>query len=376
LNGLALLYEHVGDMERAIVPTQEALALAREVCDRVGEGHALVELGNIARIAGEYERAIPLIEEGLAIFRILDDRNGIRVALRVLGDTRYLAGDGERARALLEESLALVKSMGFSWGVAVTLRLLGIVAHGQGDLDRAMALLEESLAVFAPLRVMHGPHYARCELGHVVLARGDPRRASACFTESLEVSREVGDQRGVVRCLEGLAGIAAATVDGESDTEPIRAARLLGASAALRETLGIPVTPIERSTVERASAAVRANVGEDAYAEAWAGGWALPLDEAIELALATAASQSSSATIDDSASRPRSTSPLTPREVEVASLVARGLTNRQTAAELVISERTVDGHVASILSKLGFATRAQIAAWAVQRGIVTPIEPE
>ena len=63
--------------------------------------------------------------------------------------------------------------------------------------------------------------------------------------------------------------------------------------------------------------------------------------------------------------------PLTRREREVAALVARGLTNRQIAAELVVAERTVDTHVANIMSKLGFASRAQVAAWVVEQGLQT-----
>ena len=62
--------------------------------------------------------------------------------------------------------------------------------------------------------------------------------------------------------------------------------------------------------------------------------------------------------------------PPTRREREVAALIARGLTNRQIAAKLVIAERTADTHVANILGKLGFAARAQVAAWAVERGLV------
>jgi DNA-binding CsgD family transcriptional regulator len=64
--------------------------------------------------------------------------------------------------------------------------------------------------------------------------------------------------------------------------------------------------------------------------------------------------------------------PLTPREREIAGLVAQGLTNRQIAEQLIISERTVDAHVANILSKLDFNSRAQIAAWAAKRGLATP----
>ena len=69
---------------------------------------------------------------------------------------------------------------------------------------------------------------------------------------------------------------------------------------------------------------------------------------------------------------PQRSSPLSAREEEVAALIARGLTNRQIAAELVIAERTAGSHVAHILDKLGFTTRAQIAAWAAKRGLAGP----
>ena len=60
---------------------------------------------------------------------------------------------------------------------------------------------------------------------------------------------------------------------------------------------------------------------------------------------------------------------LTRREREVAALVARGLTNRQIAAELVIGERTAEMHVGNLLGKLGLTSRAQLAVWAVERGL-------
>ncbi|MDP9372345.1 MAG: helix-turn-helix transcriptional regulator, partial [Chloroflexota bacterium] len=63
---------------------------------------------------------------------------------------------------------------------------------------------------------------------------------------------------------------------------------------------------------------------------------------------------------------------LTRREREVAALIARGLTNRQIAAALIVGERTVDTHAANILRKLNFATRAQVAAWAVEQRLPAP----
>jgi DNA-binding NarL/FixJ family response regulator len=71
---------------------------------------------------------------------------------------------------------------------------------------------------------------------------------------------------------------------------------------------------------------------------------------------------------DSADETPREAIPLTPREREVAALVARGLTNREIAAELVIAERTADTHVSNLLGKLGMKTRSQIAAWAVEQG--------
>ena len=68
----------------------------------------------------------------------------------------------------------------------------------------------------------------------------------------------------------------------------------------------------------------------------------------------------------------RSTSPLSRREREIATLVAIGLSNRQIAEELVISPATAERHVANILTKLGYHSRAQIAAWAVEQGLTVP----
>jgi DNA-binding NarL/FixJ family response regulator len=94
----------------------------------------------------------------------------------------------------------------------------------------------------------------------------------------------------------------------------------------------------------------------------------MDLEQAIEEAL----------TSDESSNRGRSDPHKTPtgsqapvltwREGEVANLIARGYANRQIAAELVISERTVHAHVRNILAKLDFASRAQVAAWAAQEG--------
>jgi non-specific serine/threonine protein kinase len=87
----------------------------------------------------------------------------------------------------------------------------------------------------------------------------------------------------------------------------------------------------------------------------------LPLDEALTLGLDDR---------QEGEGQAGASSPLTRRESEVAELVARGLTNREIAGELYLSVRTVEAHVDHILSKLGFRTRTQLAAWAHEEGLL------
>jgi DNA-binding NarL/FixJ family response regulator len=70
--------------------------------------------------------------------------------------------------------------------------------------------------------------------------------------------------------------------------------------------------------------------------------------------------------------RPKLADPdrLTARERDVITLIARGYSNRAIADTLTISEKTTEGHVSSILSKLGYSSRAQAAAYAVQHGFL------
>ncbi len=145
-----------------------------------------------------------------------------------------------------------------------------------------------------------------------------------------------------------------------------RAVRLFGAAEALGEAMGTPQAPSNRAAFAPDLADARRRLGEGAFAAAWAGGCAMTLDEATAYALA---GEAEGATPDQRPSAGRQRSPLTRREREVASLIAQGSTNHEIADELVVSQRTVEAHVANILAKLGFTSRAQVAAWAVEHGL-------
>jgi non-specific serine/threonine protein kinase len=153
-----------------------------------------------------------------------------------------------------------------------------------------------------------------------------------------------------------------------------RAACLFGAEAAGRARRGsldlvrYP-PPAEPDRYANDLAAIRRALGDDGFALAWGQGQAMTVEEAARIVLA-----------DDTTTgvtRPASTPAdgLTAREQEVAALVARGLSNRQIAEELVFGERTAEAHVGHCLAKLGLTSRTQLATWAATHGLLPTTEP-
>jgi non-specific serine/threonine protein kinase len=249
----------------------------------------------------------------------------------------------------------------------------------EGDLNAARALHEEAIATVRPAGNAWDVAIALGDLGDVLHAQGNDAEARRHYAESLRLWLELGDERGVAQGLEGFAILAAA------DARMERAVRLIGAARAIRERITEPNSPSRRNALERLLAAAHADLGP-AYDPAWSSGSASSPAEAVAEAMADgeslrAVGGSRAVTIvtgsfggTDVASpstAPAELVPLTDREREVVELIANGLTNRRIADELVVSERTVEWHVSKLLSRLGLQSRAQLALWALDQGILT-----
>ena len=211
----------------------------------------------------------------------MGDKWGAAVAVTGVGVAAMRRGDIERATAHLREGLALYREAGDRWGVAQLLPYLGSIAAGQGNHPRALACFEEGLALARELGDRLGSYKSLYNLALVAQARGDCDRAARLYAEGLRLADELGDAANLAYCLEGLAGVAARG-------EPERAARLYGSAEALLDTVGGPRHPYvpDRSAHRGTVAALRARLGEEAYAAAWAAGRALPLERAVAYALA------------------------------------------------------------------------------------------
>jgi DNA-binding CsgD family transcriptional regulator len=252
--------------------------------------------------------------------------------------------------------------------IAYLTTFLAQVALNEGDYERSDARGREALAIYRELGDTRGIVMCHIGLGLTELARGNHEGAALLFEETLRLVRSVGEMLAVAYGLLGLAGADAARA------QPVRAARLWGAAEALREEISAALSHWDLYGYDyegRVSAARNMLGDEGAWEGAWAEGRAMTPDQAVEYALgAREPTPPTALTPSKPSSVEAPDDPLTRREREVAVLVGRGLTNRQISSELSVSERTVHNHVSNILSKLGLRSRAQIAVWAAQRGLL------
>lgn len=280
LYGASMLARAQDDYAQATALLEESLALYGQLKDQHGVASVLGNLGVIAFARGDYAKATKLHEGSLDHFRELDNTIGIASALSELGNVALYQDEVARAERFLEESLALSRAAQDDHSIALALRRLGAVVLRRGDLARAKRVLQESLELYQGLGAVPGVASVLNSLGMVALTEGDCTRAKKFLRESLLKYRDVGDKWHIALCLDRLARVAAAQEHGEL------AARLLGAADALRETIGAPLPPSEHAGREQALRVARERLSEEAFAAAWADGYAMKLDQAIAYALA------------------------------------------------------------------------------------------
>jgi predicted ATPase/DNA-binding CsgD family transcriptional regulator/DNA-binding XRE family transcriptional regulator len=330
---------------------------------------ALSWLGGMASAQGSYTQARASYEASVALWRELGDLVMLADDLALLGLNRWLAEDAAAAIAALEESLRLCRANAIPGETATTLRHLGMIARWQGQYERAVALLREAVAEAEaqPAGAYHravNVTFGLAELGRAAYLQGDSPQAETALRNAVGVIRETGlAGECLTNCLDWVGALEGA------HGRPVRATQLFGAADAQWRASGAARYATDRPAYERDLATVRAALDEEAFAAAWAEGQGLSWDDAVALA-ENALAKETVPPVPLPAGHPAS-GPLTPRQREVAALIAQGLTNRQIGERLVVTEAAAAKHVEHILNKLGIGTRAQIAAWAVEHGLVT-----
>jgi len=347
---------------------EEALVLWKEVGDKESIASTLDLLGAVYESQGEPERARPLYEESLVLRRELGNKGGIADSLFMLAREHFLSqGDPLTVHSLLEEGLALYREFGDRSRITDYFNLSARLALSQGDVASAHRLVEESVAMCRELGDQEDIATSLSVLGEIEASQENYARARMLYEVSLAIASKRGSKGGIALYQEAFASVVAA------QGELIRAAHLWGSAEVLREAIGAPRPPFERVRYERAVAAARIQLGEQAFDAAWAEGRTMTLEQA--LATQGPVTILTAAPIEPSTAPPTPkafTYPdgLTAREVEVLRLVAQGLTNEQVARQLVISPRTVNSHLTSIFSKIGVSSRGAATRYAIEHQLV------
>lgn len=330
-------------------------ALARpgwqSVPDRIA---ALCAAGKLAATLGEFPAAAAALAEAQELATPEAASSLAKIAY-LRGLLALSRGESDLAPAPFEQVVELTGADPADQLRMSALTLLGWAYELGGDTGRASDYYREVLAITEPRReVLHRAAALR-GMGVAAWRAGDRTRARRLLEEALRVNSGLSSTVINIFCLEGLAWI----VDMRADAE--RAAVLMGAAEGLRPA-GAGVTTVFHNMAgfhDECERDARAALGERRYEAAHQQGGAMGMDAAVAYALGESASGATGADADRNPI-------LTKRERQVADLVARGLSNKQIATKLVISQRTAQGHVENILTKLGFTSRTQIAAWVVE----------
>ncbi|MBH0122351.1 tetratricopeptide repeat protein [Rhodococcus sp. CX] len=290
--------------------------LAAQTTDPLIRAYVSFAEGTLGLLSGDLEHVCSQFESARAGFSACGERASEISALVALATAYGLSGLTEQAIECHERALEITGMHGEKIYRTYSLFAFGVVLWQQGDADRAVPILEESL----------------------------------------QISRQVRNPHNVAACLEALAWISFDRRDAR------RAAVLMGAADGLAQEVGI--SPIIHSTLvvhhDECARRTRETLGDRAFEAAHREGEQLGFDAAIAYALHERPPAASPSRTDAPAR-------LTKRERQVADLIGEGLTNQAIARRLVISPRTAQGHVEHILAKLGFTSRAQVAAWVAEQ---------
>jgi predicted ATPase/DNA-binding SARP family transcriptional activator len=276
LTYLGMVDLRFGDYACARTGFERGLALAREIEDPTGMADALSGLSCVYWSLGEYAAAQSCGEQALQVYQEHECSVWETVVLCGLAQNAICQGDLAAARLRLQAATNLPTISEYKWLQTLVHYYRGLLSYYEGDAVAAMTLLEEATALAREGQDRSDLARALVALGRVRCTLAQLLPASELLMEGLDLFRVLGHKLGIANALEELGALSAVQGDG------VQAALRLGTAQALRERIGAPLPPVDRAAHDSLVAGCRAQVGETAFAEAWARGAARPWQEVVE----------------------------------------------------------------------------------------------
>ncbi|MEV5540642.1 LuxR C-terminal-related transcriptional regulator [Saccharopolyspora shandongensis] len=308
--------------------------------------------GDVAWGRATAERCIAIAEE-------LDDPSLASFGMHLRGVAALAEGELEQAHELCAQAWERHRTREeITSPMVMSLVQAGLVACLQGDSERAIEHAEECLRITSEAGELWTRSWSLVVRGLARWMRGDAKAAVADLQEGIGIKTRFNDLFGLGVAVEVLAWSHVSL--GEHD----QAARLFGVLGRIWPLVGIPLLGSQQliDYRSRAEAEARAALGDSTFDKLAAETAKLRLERSLPMVVRGKA-RSVPAPSAAPPAGDRSGGLLTRRELQVAEAVARGMSNKEIAANLVISQRTAEAHVEHILTKLDFGSRAQIAAW-------------
>ncbi|WP_068268762.1 LuxR C-terminal-related transcriptional regulator [Aldersonia kunmingensis] len=326
-------------------------------------------LALIQILQGDRESADFALQRIRAIAREDGDAGAAAFVAHLSGLRHMFSGDLAAARTEMDEAANRYRIGGAGADLVATLRIhQGMLLSAAFEVGAAEEHFTAVHAQSSAVGELWFRSFAAYGLGLVALLQKDFVRARDLAMEGLSIQRSFGDVVGTT-LMTDLLGWALAELDSAT-----RAAVLLGAASSMWGSFGQQLYGSEHWIALRSKAVdtARARIGGTAFDRSWEKGRSMSAAELFDYIFTGPKSDRASG--DErhgfTGAEHHADEILTPREREVADLVVAGLTNKQIAEKLVLSTRTVEGHVEHVLRKLGVQRRVELVAAAIHGGTV------
>ena len=352
LHRLALLRLTKGEKKMAHSLFERSIACYHDALDFNGQAYSLMALGGSQLTSSETEQAVFTLEESLRLFREVRNIEGEAWSLSMLAQSLLVQDKEEQAAEYVEESLRLFKVMGLREGLGRTLNLQALLHLRRGQSEQAIVALEESERFFTALAIQRYLAQTHFFQAYAYALRGDETLVERYWRRCLKLLPLDKNLGSLLNLLEELVRLAIA------QDNPLWSARIAGMCEGLRQrTSGSPGQNISRLEKDHIARLGKWD-DQQSITLAYAEGQDLPLAEAF-----TVRHRGQPVPHDSPMTH---TFDLSQRELEVLCFLSQGLSNKQIAAQLVVSPRTVDAHVRSIYNKLALNSRAAVARYALE----------